>query len=205
MSFSLAPFLSGIGTGFGLIIAIGAQNAYVLKQGILHNHTFTIALVCSIIDATLICAGVSGLGTFIASNVILLNIARYGGTAFLGYYGLRSFIAAFNTSGLDLDSSKARPSLKTVVLTVLAVSLLNPHMYLDTCVLIGSIGAQFPAQERSSFTGGAILASFVWFFSLSYGARYLVPLFKRPIAWKILDCIIGLVMWSIAGYLMLGM
>jgi L-lysine exporter family protein LysE/ArgO len=198
-------FLSGLGTGLGLIIAIGTQNAYVLKQGILRNHPFVIALICSVIDALLISAGVSGLGILITSSPILLNIAHYGGAAFLIYYGIKSFLAVFKTESLDIDLKEKSTGLKHTAMTVIALSLLNPHLYIDTCVLIGTIGAQFPEIERSYFTIGAISASFIWFFSLSYGAALLVPLFKKPVAWKILDFIIAIVMWSIAASLILLM
>jgi L-lysine exporter family protein LysE/ArgO len=205
MEYMSTAFLSGLGTGLGLIIAIGTQNAYVLKQGILRNHPFVIALICSVIDALLISAGVSGLGVLITSSPILLNIAHYGGAAFLIYYGIKSFLAVFKTESLDIDLKEKSTGLKHTAMTVIALSLLNPHLYIDTCVLIGTIGAQFPEIERSYFTIGAISASFIWFFSLSYGAALLVPLFKKPVAWKILDFIIAIVMWSIAASLILLM
>ena len=205
MSIDMAAFLSGLGTGFGLIIAIGAQNAYVLKQGILRNNRFAIALVCACIDALLIAAGVSGLGILITSIPILLNIARYGGAAFLIYYGVKAFISILKSSSLNIDTKEKPTDLKTTIMTVIALSLLNPHLYLDTCVLIGTIGAQFPEMERSYFTMGAIGASFIWFFALSYGAALLIPLFKKPTSWKILDFIIAIVMWAIAWSLIFYM
>jgi len=198
MSTDVAALLSGLGTGFGLIIAIGAQNAYVLKQGILGNHVLAIALVCSVMDSLLIIAGVSGLGVIITSNETLLNIARFGGAAFLAYYGIKSFISAFKAASLNIYLTDKSSDLKNTILTVLALSLLNPHLYLDTCVLIGTIGAQFQAIDRPYFILGAISASFIWFFSLSYGAALLIPLFKKPISWKILDFIIAIVMWTIS-------
>ncbi len=198
-------FLSGLGTGFGLIIAIGAQNAYVLKQGILRNNPFAIALTCSTIDAILIAAGVSGLGILITSSPILLNIARYGGAAFLIYYGVKSFLSIFKSEVLNIDLKEKSAGLKNTILTVIALSLLNPHLYLDTCVLIGTIGSQFHEVERSYFTLGAIGASFIWFFTLSYGAAFLMPLFKKPLAWKILDFIIAIIMWLIAASLIFYM
>lgn len=202
-AFCVAPFIEGCGTGAGLIIAIGAQNAFVLKQGILKNHILITVLVCSIIDALLICVGVGGFGAILTSNLLLLTIARWGGAAFLIYYGFRSFRAVFKSESLKLESGQKRPDLKTTLGTVLALSLLNPHVYLDTVVLLGSIGAQFPPSERLFFALGAMLASFIWFFGLGYGAAYLAPLFKKPIAWKILDFLIGCVMWAIALSLIL--
>lgn len=177
---------------------IGAQNAFVLKQGILKNHVFVTAFICSVIDASLISVGVGGFGALLTSNILLLSLARWGGAAFLIYYGFRSFRAVFKTGALRLDKSRERPDLKMTLISVFALSLLNPHVYLDTVVLLGSIGAQFPASERLLFALGAMLSSFVWFFTLGYGARYLAPLFQNPLAWKILDFLIGCIMWAIA-------
>lgn len=199
----VGPFLEGCGIGAGLIVAIGAQNAFVLKQGILKNYVFVTVLICAIIDALLIGVGVGGFGAILTSNLLLLILARWGGALFLAYYGFRSFRSVFKSESLKLDSTPERPDLKLTVVTVLALSLLNPHVYLDTVVLLGSIGAQFPGPERLFFALGAILASFVWFFSLGYGAAYLAPLFQKPLAWKILDFFIGCVMWAIALSLIL--
>lgn len=196
---------SGLGTGLGLIVAIGSQNAYVLKQGLLRNHPFIIALTCASIDAIMILLGIGGLGLIITSSQILLNIARYGGALFLIIYGALSFKAILKTERLDIGDPKRKPGLKNTLLTLLALSLLNPHLYLDTCVLIGTIGAQFEGIERRYFTIGAVSASFIWFFALSYGAKLLVPFFEKPISWKVLDFFVGTVMWVIACYLILGM
>lgn len=201
----LSPFLSGLGTSLGLIVAIGSQNAYVLKQGLLGNHPFIIAIICSIIDSVMIMLGISGLGLVITSSPILMDLTKYGGAAFLIVYGLKSMQSVFNNEVINLDTSKRKSSLKNTVYTLLALSLLNPHLYLDTCVLIGTIGAQFEGMERKCFALGAISASFIWFFALSYGAKFLAPLFAKPIAWKILDFTIALIMWTIAGFLILGM
>ena len=196
--FCLAPFWEGFGTGAGLIMAIGAQNAFVLKQGILKNHVFITVLICAIIDALLICVGVGGVGTLLTTNALLLGVARWGGVAFLGYYGFRSFRSVFKSEALHLDASRQKPTLKMTLVSVFMFSLLNPHVYLDTVVLLGSISAQFPLEQRLFFALGAMLASFVWFFTMGYGARYLAPLFQKPIAWKILDFLIGCIMWGIA-------
>lgn len=202
-AFCVGPFLEGCGTGAGLIIAIGAQNAFVLKQGIVKNYVFVTAFICALIDSLLISIGVGGFGTILTSNILLLTIARWGGAAFLFYYGLRSFRAVFRSEFLKLDSKPEHPNLKMTLVTVLALSLLNPHVYLDTVILLGSIGAQFPTSERLFFALGAMVASFIWFFGLSYGARYLAPLFQKPLTWKILDFLIGCVMWVIAISLVL--
>ncbi len=201
--FCVAPFVEGCGTGAGLIVAIGAQNAFVLKQGILKNYVFITTFVCAFVDAVLISVGVGGFGAILTSNLMLLTIARWGGAAFLAYYGFRSFRAVFKSESLKLASGQMRPDLKMTLGTVLALSLLNPHVYLDTVVLLGSIGAQFPTSERLFFALGAMLASFVWFFGLGYGASYLAPLFKKQISWKILDFLVGCVMWAIALSLIL--
>lgn len=201
--FCLAPFVEGCGTGAGLIIAIGAQNAFVLKQGILKNYVFITVLMCALIDALLISIGVGGFGAILTTNKWLLVFARWGGSLFLFYYGFRSFRAVFKTESLKFDAAPERPDLKMTIGTILALSLLNPHVYLDTVVLLGSIGAQFPVSERIFFAFGAMLASFVWFFALGYGARYLGPLFQRPLSWKVLDFLIGCMMWAIALSLLL--
>lgn len=196
--FCTASFLSGLGTGAGLIIAIGAQNAFVLKQGIQQNYVFITALIGALVDALMITLGVGGFGMVLASNSLLLAFARWGGVAFLGYYGFRSFRSVFKSETLELDGSRKKPDLKATLIAMFMFSFLNPHVYLDTVVLLGSISAQFPEEERFCFGTGAIVASFVWFFTLGYGARYLAPLFRNPVAWKVLDFLIGCVMWAIA-------
>jgi L-lysine exporter family protein LysE/ArgO len=204
--YCVAPLLQGLGTSAGLIIAIGAQNAFVLKQGILKNHVFVTVFLCAVIDALLITFGVGGFGRLLVSSSLLLNVARWGGAAFLLYYGFRSFRAVFKTESLTFKIGKDdRPNLKQTIITTLALSLLNPHVYLDTVILVGSIGAQFPSSERPFFAIGAIAASFIWFFSMGFGARLLGPLFQKPIAWKILDFLIGCVMWLIALMLIFGL
>jgi len=200
----LFTFFKGLSVGAGLIIAIGAQNAFVLKNGITRKHVFTMAIICSLIDAIMIYIGVSGLGHFIAESTVLLNIAKYGGALFLFYYGTKSFYSAVyiahSIANADINDSN---NLKKTIITLLTLSLLNPHLYLDTLVLLGSIGAQIAENQRIYFTIGAVCASFLWFFSLAYGARYLSPLFKKPVSWKILDAIIGIIMWAIAGSLLI--
>ena len=202
--FFASVFFVGFGAGLSLIIAIGAQNAFVLKQGILKNHPFAIAALCTFIDSILIIAGVSGLGELFGLNPFLLLFARAGGAAFLLYYGFCSLQAVFKNEILDVHHGRMKLSLRKSISITLALSLLNPHVYLDTCILLGSIAGQFSFSERPSFILGAIIASFVWFFSLSYGARYLYPLFKNPLSWKILDSLICMIMWLIASSLIWG-
>lgn len=198
----VVPLLQGFGLGAGLIIAIGAQNAFVLRQGLTRSYVFVTALICTLCDATLIILGVAGVGTLIARNPGLTLVARWGGAAFLFWYGGRAFWSALRPGSLDAADDTQTATLRGVVLTVLALSLLNPHVYLDTVVLVGSIGGQYPPNERVAFALGATLASCTWFFGLAYGAAWLAPLFTRRIAWRILDGAIGCIMWVIAASLL---
>jgi L-lysine exporter family protein LysE/ArgO len=198
MLFFLPPFLSGLGVGFGLIGAIGMQNAFVLKQGILKNHVLIIALLCSSLDAILIISGVTWFGDLLSKNTFILKIFHWGGIFFLFGYGIRAFYLAFTKHNLTVDDKPKAPKLKKVIVTILAVTLLNPHTYLDSCVLMASIATHFAEKQRMSFAIGACLASFIWFFLLSFGARFLRRFFEKPKSWKILDFIVGCVMFSIA-------
>lgn len=206
MIFSWAiPCLEGFATGASLIIAIGAQNAFVLKQGLIRDHVFATAFFCALTDAILITIGVGGFGQIVSLNPLLLSLTTWGGgISFLTYYGGRSFYAVFSNHHLDVRLSSKHLSLKTTLLTLTALSFLNPHVYLDTVVLLGSISAQFQEKDRFLFASGAILASFLWFFTLCYGARFLTPLFRKPISWKILDFLIGCTMFGIAFFLFFG-
>ncbi len=197
----LSPFLQGLGLGGGLIIAIGAQNAYLLSQGVRRNYPIQIATVCFLCDALLISIGIAGVGTIVASDPALGRLAAWGGATFLGWYGWKSLRSAMTGSTLEAQEQQQQP-LRKILLTTLAVTLLNPHTYLDTLVLIGSIGGQFPADQRIFFWAGTMTISCVWFYSLALGARLLSPLFRRPHAWRVLDSLICLIMWSIAGSLL---
>ncbi|MBO9536906.1 LysE/ArgO family amino acid transporter [Herbaspirillum sp.] len=186
-----------------LIVAIGAQNAFILKQGIRGQHMFLVCLLCAAADALLIAAGVSGFQTLLQRFDWIDPVARYAGAAFLLWYGLRSLRAALgNTQALHASSEADQPLARTLAIC-LALTFLNPHVYLDTVVLMGSISARFP-EHGLAFWGGASLASFSFFFTLGYGARLLRPLFARPQAWKVLDLLICAVMWSIALMLLVG-
>ncbi len=201
-SISLISLLQGFGLGAGLIIAIGAQNAFVLRQGLKRQHLFVTASISTLCDAILILLGVGGLGAVIASVPALTIIATWGGALFLLFFGLRSFRSAMVKSALDADKASTQPVRPGgAILAVLAFSLLNPHVYLDTVVLVGSVGAHYQANERVFFALGAMLASCAWFFGLAYGAAWLAPLFQRPLAWRILDSIVGCIMWTIAASL----
>lgn len=206
MAREFLTLLQGFALGASLIIAIGAQNAFVLRQGLKRQYVFVVALLCTLCDAVLIVLGVAGLGAIITSLPVLTLIATWGGAAFLLFYGLRSFRAAFHSQKLETqETTPAAVRLRDIVLSVLAFSLLNPHVYLDTVVLIGSIGAHYAGVERLLFAVGATLASLTWFFALAYGAAWLAPLFRHPLSWKILDFLVGCIMWAIAASLILSM
>ena len=197
----MVAVLAGFSLGFSLILAIGAQNAFVLRQGLRREHVFPIVLTCALSDALLIAAGVAGFGAQARAVPWLETVMRYGGAAFLIVYGGRAFLAAWR-GGEVLEAGQAAGSLRKALLTCLALTWLNPHVYLDTVVLLGAVSAQY--DDRLGFALGAMTASFVFFFSLGYGARLLAPLFARPVAWRLLDLLVGAVMWGIAAKLALG-
>jgi len=199
----MTAFTAGFSLGLSLIIVIGAQNAFVLRQGLNRAHVFAVCLVCALSDAILIVAGVSGFHVLVDAYPGVETVARYGGAAFLGVYGARSFWAAWRASQALQAAERARGSLAAAVATAVALTWLNPHVYLDTVVLLGSVSTQY-AGARGAFAAGAVAASFAFFFGLGYGARVLTPLFSRPAAWKILDAAIGAVMWSVAASLLIG-
>ena len=196
------PFFNGLATGAALIVAIGAQNAFVLSNGIKRNHILTIVLICSLCDALLIGAGISGVGAVIAGNPLLTKVTLWGGALFLFWYALRSLRSAFTTQKLDQTEPACR-SFTAVIGATFAVTLLNPHVYLDTMILVGSIGGRFGGSERLLFAIGAISASFIWFFTLGYGGSKLAPFFQNALSWKILDVMVGLIMITLATTLIL--
>jgi L-lysine exporter family protein LysE/ArgO len=193
----LGIYLKGLALGASLIMAIGAQNAFVLSQGVRKKYIIIIPLICSTSDAVLISIGVLGVGQILATNEMVSNIASVGGALFLGWYGIKSFKSFLNPGHMD-ESHEGPQSLKAAVLFTLAVTLLNPHVYIDTILLLGGISSQFEGNGRYAFGAGAVTASFLWFFSLSLGGRILSPVFKNPLAWKILDLLIAGIMWFIA-------
>jgi L-lysine exporter family protein LysE/ArgO len=191
-------FFNGFATSAALIIAIGAQNAFVLRQGIKREHVFAVALICALSDALLISLGIAGVGTLIQRHPLLLAVARYGGALFLFVYAAFALRRAMRPKGAELGAaSTEKMSLRSAVLACLAFTYLNPHCYLDTVVLLGSISGQYPLPQRWVFGAGAFTASFVWFFALAYGARLLAPLFAKPVAWRVLDTLIAAVMITI--------
>lgn len=196
-------YLAGLFLSGSLILAIGSQNAFVLKQGLRKNHVFWICLVCGLSDAALILTGVLGFSVVSKYAAGIVPVIRYAGAAFLFTYGLLHFHSAIAKSTAMQDSQISAPSLKRTLLVCLALTWLNPHVYLDTLLLIGSVSTKYP-DAHWWFAAGGITASFVFFFSLGYGARLLLPLFKNPRAWKVLDLIVGATMWVIAWQLVWG-
>lgn len=194
----LATFLSGLGTGAGLIIAIGAQNAFVLRQGLLRQHVLPVVLVCIGGDILCICAGVAGMGALIRTNEWLLEFFRWGGALFLTVYGISAARRAASGNGSMEISEVGAGSFMKAITSCLAFTFLNPHVYLDTVVLLGSIAAQYSEDLKWAFAAGALTASVLWFTGLGFGARLLLPIFQNPRAWRILDSMIALVMWAIA-------
>lgn len=194
-------YLSGFSLGLSFILAIGAQNAFVLKQGLKKKHVFLVCAICAASDALLISLGVSGFGEVASKFPSVEVIARYGGALFLGIYALKSFMSSLkSTHSLTPAGGASESALKTAAMC-LAFTWLNPHVYLDTFVLLGAISTKYEATKLQ-FGLGAISASFIFFFGLGYGARVLVPLFQKPFSWKILEFVIGVVMLMIAGSLL---
>jgi len=190
-------FISGLFLGLSLIVAIGAQNAFILKQGLKKEYIFSICLICAISDALLITIGVLGFGVITKEIPLLELIAKYAGAIFLLGYGGRSFYSAWKYNHALTPEGNKVSSYKVVILTCLAFTWLNPHVYLDTIVLMGTVSTHFIGHIKE-FTIGAILASFIFFFSVGYGSRLLLPLFKKPISWKILEFLTGVIMVSLA-------
>lgn len=196
----IETFIKGFLVCGGLIIAIGAQNAFVLKQGLLKRHILAVILTCFACDFILITMGVMGLGSLISESQVASQALAIVGALFLLVYGARAFRSAYSgnsTLNLTQDNEQQSSALKAVLAT-LAVTLLNPHVYLDCFAIIGGIAGTLNSEQKWGFLAGALCTSLLWFFSLGYGARLLIPLFKRPITWRILDVGIGIVMWLIA-------
>jgi len=198
----VTPVLFGFATSLSLIVAIGAQNAFVLRQGIRNEHVLPVVILCALSDLVLILAGVAGVGALVTAHPQLLTVARYGGAVFLVGYGLLAARRALRPT--TLTPSDAGPaSLKSVLLTCLALTFLNPHVYLDTVVLLGMLASQ-QGDARWRFGAGAAAASLVWFFGLGFGARRLAGLFAKPSTWRVLDGVIALTMIGLGVSLALG-
>lgn len=194
----LDVLLKGYIVTFSLIVAIGAQNAYILKLGLMRQYVLLAVSLCILFDFILIAAGVLGLGFFIKGNQILINSIAIIGIVFLCSYAFLSFKSAFKNESLKIDDQIKTNPLKKVITMLLVFTFLNPHTYLDTVLLIGGIGANISDDLKVYFLLGAISASATWFTLLGFGARFLIPLFKKPITWKILDISIGIVMLLIS-------
>ncbi len=197
--------LEGFALGGGLIIAIGAQNAYVIRQGVRGERVFYIATLCFLSDALLIVIGAAGVGAVIASDDLLRTVAAWGGAFFLGVYGIKSAYAVFNPEPMELsDGVDGGQGIWKITLTTLALTYLNPHVYLDTVVLVGGVAAQYGFGERLFFTSGAIIASCCWFYGLAVGSLRVARFFQTERGAQVLDGLVCLVMWSVAVSLING-
>lgn len=196
------PFASGFLISAALIMAIGAQNLFVLRQGLKREHVGPVVLFCGAADALLIIAGVAGVGAFLAAVPQLTLILTLGGAAFLGFYGIKALQRMASSDAMAVVSGDS-VSLRGAIAATAGFTFLNPHVYLDTVLLMGAAGSAQPAALRPIFVAGAASASFAWFAALGYGARLLVPIFARPAAWRVLDAIVGVTMLSLAASLLL--
>lgn len=195
----ILSLLKGFSTSSSLLIAIGAQNAFVIRQGLRGQHLLMTALVCSLIDGLLILFGVTGFGYTISEYPLFIPLTKYFAILFLVLYGAFAFKSIFKTNALKCSKEgEQTSSARKILLSLLGVSLLNPHVYLDTVILLGSIASQLPPYNQLYFALGAIGASFTWFFALTFGARLLTPFFQKAYSWKIIDGFIAITMWAIA-------
>lgn len=199
----LNAILAGFALGGGLIVAIGAQNAFVIRQGVLNSHVFWICLFCSFSDAILIWAGTYGLGTILQVLPWLLIVMQYGGAAFLIWYGIKAARRVLKPEALD-DSTKTASNLFMALATCAVLTWLNPHVYLDTVVLVGSIANARPQGEQAAFAFGASLASFAWFFAIGYGAKALRGPLSKPMVWRGIDAAIAAIMFWLAFKLLIS-
>ena len=196
-------FLQGLALSLGLIVAIGAQNAFVLRQGLRREHVASVVVFCAISDALLIAAGVLGMGQALGERPMLAHALALAGAVFLAVYGWKALNRALQQNGLLANEEGHGLTWAAAMAQAAAFTLLNPHVYLDTVLLVGSIGAQQPMGLQAWFVAGASSASLLWFSALGFGARWLAPLFAQPRAWQVLDILIGLTMWVLSGMLVL--
>ena len=195
----MIAYWSGLVAGLSLIIAIGAQNAFIIRQALTRQHVLLIVLFASIADALLIAAGTAGLGAVIQAAPVALEVIRWFGVAYLLWFAFNSARNAFKGETLQAGGD-AQTSAKKVLLTIAGLTFLNPHCYLDTVIFLGSIGNQF-SSNKWTFAFGAMTGSFIWFFTVGYGARALSRFMAKPIFWKVLDLVIAAVMLVIAAML----
>ncbi|TBA66975.1 LysE/ArgO family amino acid transporter [Rhizobium ruizarguesonis] len=202
MNFSI--YGTGLMMGLSLIVAIGAQNAFILRQGLRNEHVFAVCLACAVSDAALIVLGVTSLQQIARFMPWLDPVMRYGGAIFLVWYGARSLYSALRSSAVLTAGEAKTSSFRQTLATCLALTWLNPHVYLDTVVLLGTISTRYPG-EQASFAAGAVTGSFLFFFSLGYGATRLRPIFSKPSSWRVLETLVAFTMWIIAFKLLGGM
>ena len=196
-------FLQGLALSLGLIVAIGAQNAFVLRQGLRREHVTSVVFFCAITDALLIAAGVLGMAQALGERPMVAHALALAGAVFLAAYGWNALRRALQQNGLLANEEGDGLTWAAAMAQAAAFTLLNPHVYLDTVLLVGSIGAQQPADLQVWFVAGASSASLLWFCALGFGARWLAPLFAKPRAWQVLDILIGLTMWVLSGMLVM--
>lgn len=193
----VTPYSKGFVTMAALIVAIGVQNAFVLRQGVRRRSVFIAATICFLCDVLLVSLGTAGLGALLTANPLLSLAIAWCGAAFLLFYGVRSLHAAQQAKGLDLKSAE-QASRANIMATALAVSLLNPHALIDTIVLVGGLAARYQGAAQIVCALGAITASGLWFYSLAYGAKWLAPILTKPKIWRVIDLVIGVMMLSLA-------
>jgi L-lysine exporter family protein LysE/ArgO len=196
-------FLQGWALSLGLIVAIGAQNAFVLRQGLRREHVASVVFFCAISDALLIAAGVLGMAQALGERPVVAHALALAGAVFLAVYGWQALRRALQQNSLLAHDEGDGLTWAAAMAQAAAFTLLNPHVYLDTVLLVGSIGAQQPADLQVWFVAGASSASLLWFCALGFGARWLAPLFAKPRAWQVLDILIGLTMWALSGMLVM--
>jgi L-lysine exporter family protein LysE/ArgO len=197
-----SAFITGLALSASLIIAIGAQNAFVLRQGLRREHVLAIVIFCAVADVLLIGVGVSGVAAVFGDSPLLTRLLTGGGALFLTWYSVQAFRNAFRPRHLQAEQEGGERTLRSTLAQAAGFTFLNPHVYLDTVLLLGSIGARQPANARVWFIGGAVVASWAWFCSLGFGARLLAPLFAKPGAWRVLDFLIGLTMLALVVMLL---
>lgn len=200
-AFCLA-YSQGLALGFGLIVAIGAQNAFVLRQGLRREHVGTVVIFCALADAVLMTAGVFGMAQVLGRQPQFANALALAGAVFLAWYGWKALLRLQQSGQLHASAGEQRITRLGALTQAAAFTLLNPHVYLDTVVLVGNLGAQQPEALRSWFVAGACSASVLWFSLLGFGARWLAPWFARPRAWQILDGLIAVTMWALCAVML---